>query len=702
MGGALTSSEASGLVASIPGIAALHAVEPGPRFTYVAVNERAANALGHPAEDLVGVAVTDIFGPGADVQLAAILDRATESRGPIPFTTFLPLADGPVMMDAVLTPYFDDDGEVVQFLWAAVDSSGERAAKEALARSEARFRSLVHNAFDGVGVVDDDARYVWVSPSLDRLMGLEPGTLLGTPALQLVHPDDVLEAMRQLDQTTGATTDDSTWIGRAKHASGEWRILEVQGTDLRNDPNVGGVVLNVRDITVQHEAQAQLQASERQYRRQALHDTLTGLPNRALFNDRLHQALTGLRRREGCIAVLFCDLDGFKWLNDSYGHALGDQVIKEISRRIRHTVRASDTVARFGGDEFLILCTDLDSPERALATADRLTEVVREPLHLEGIDIQLTISVGVAVADRETTQEDQADQVVAQADAARYEAKRAGRNRVCTFDPSLQHRARTRLEVSAQLRRAIEDQQLVVHYQPLIDLAHGGVLQSVEALVRWSHPDRGLLAPAEFIPIAEDTGLMVALGGWVIEEACRQAIAWNGADLPVNVNLSARQLTDPSLPEHVARILATTGLAPERLRLEVTESAVMEDVVDAARCLSSLRELGVRVGIDDFGTGHSALAYLRQLPLDFLKIDRSFVTLLGSNGRDEAIVRAIVDMAHALGLEAVAEGVETATQHAAVVRLGCDVAQGWYLGRPGPPDGDRPPAPAAPKTATVD
>jgi diguanylate cyclase (GGDEF)-like protein/PAS domain S-box-containing protein len=676
--GEMSVAEASTLVASVPGIAALHAVHPGPRFTYVTVNDRAAELLGRSAESLHGVDVTDVFGPGAQLQLAAILERAVESGGPIPFTTVLPFAE-PMMMDAVLTPYFDRDGRPVQLLWAAVDAGGERAAKEALARSEARFRSLVDNAFDGVGVLDEEGRYIWTAPSLDRLLGYEPGTLLGMSGFDLVHPDDVAEAARQLSATFESPGGEGTWIGRAKHASGEWRTLEVQGTDLRADPTIGGVVLNVRDITDQHRAEEMLRASEQEYRRLAMHDPLTGLPNRALFDDRAAQSLARLDRSGGMVAVLFCDLDGFKWINDSYGHPLGDRVVTEVGRRIAGVVRDADTVARFGGDEFLVLCADLSSPEEAVATASRLADAVRRPLFVPEIELQLTVSIGIAVTDRSDTVP---EELIAQADAAMYEAKRSGRNRITMFDPSLQRRARARMEVSAELRRALVDDQLILHYQPLVDVQRGTVC-GVEALVRWGHPDRGLLAPADFIPIAEDTGLIGALGDWVLERACEQSMSW-GETTPLNVNLSVRQLMEPALPDRVSRILAISGFPAHRLQLEVTESAVMDDIASAAEHLGRLRDLGVRVGMDDFGTGHSSLAYLRDLPLDFLKIDRSFVARLGHDRRDEAIVGAIVDMAHALGLDAVAEGVETEMQHGAVARLGCDIAQGWYHGRPAP------------------
>lgn len=554
----------------------------------------------------------------------------------------------------------------------------ELTGEESLVRSEAGFRSLVDHAFDGVGVIDEEGRYIWVSASLDRLMGLATGTLLGTAALELVHTDDVAQATQQLDATQGWRDAGNTWVGRARHGSGEWRILEVNGTDLRHDPDVGAVVLNVRDVTDQHRAEEALRASETEYRHLALHDVLTGLPNRSLFDDRVRQALARLERRPGSIAVLFCDLDGFKWLNDSYGHAHGDRIVREVADRIRRVVRASDTVARFGGDEFLVLSTDLRSADEAMETAARLTEVVREPMTVAGAEVHLSVSIGVTVTDRSDAS---VDDLIAQADAAMYAAKGAGRDRVAAFDPSLQDQARRRVELSAQLRLAIPEGALVLHYQPLVSL-QGRVVRGAEALVRWSHPERGLVPPAEFVPVAEDTGLMSVLGAWVLEEACATACSWTDEELQVNVNVSPRQLADAALTDQVQRVLHDTGLRPERLQLEVTEGAVMHDVTDAARSLGRLRDLGVRVGIDDFGTGHSSLAYLRRLPLDFLKIDRAFLTLLGQDTRDEAIVGAIVDMAHALGLEAVAEGVETETQSRSVAELGCDVAQGWYFGRP--------------------
>jgi diguanylate cyclase (GGDEF)-like protein/PAS domain S-box-containing protein len=795
--GRLSKVDADALVASVPGLAVLHAVDPGPHFTYFAVNDRAVEALGVAADDLLGRDITEMFGPGAETQLAAMLDRAVATGHPVPFTTVLPLRDGPMVMDAVLTAYLDE-GRPVQLLWAAVDASSQQAAKEALERSEARFRSLVHNAFDGVGVVGEDGRYLWSSPALDRLMGLEPGALVGVDALSRVHPDDVEEAGRQLASTIDTTPGGVTWVGRALHADGSWRTVEVTGADLRHDPNIGGIVLNARDVTDQHRAEEALRlqgevleliargrplvevlgrlargvselcpgvrtsvvlihewgeleygdgpdegdelvwsspvraaddgrqvgevrlwdhgepdaadlvvvarlspmvaiaverasaeealrASERQYRALALHDALTGLPNRILFDDRVRQALAGLRRRSGMVAVLFCDLDGFKWLNDSYGHAVGDRVVVEMGKRIGGALRTSDTVARFGGDEFVVLLEDTDASDDAAPVAERLLDELQRPFRIGDKEVFLTVSVGIAAS--RTTGLD-LEQLLRHADAAMYTAKGQGRARIEVHERTASDVASTRLQMETDLHRAVSGGELALLWQPKVSLRTGHIV-GVETLVRWQHPDHGLILPEQFIPVAEDIGLITTLGRWVLSEALREAreISRQVRDRggwSIAVNLSARQLQAPRFVGEVAALLRQWGWPAGRLVFELTEGVLMDEATDAP--LHRLKQFGLELAIDDFGTGYSSLSYLHRFPVSMVKLDKAFVHGITADGEGSPVARAVIQMAHALGITATAEGVENADQLSGLRALGCDWAQGYHLARPMPAD----------------
>jgi diguanylate cyclase (GGDEF)-like protein len=423
---------------------------------------------------------------------------------------------------------------------------------------------------------------------------------------------------------------------------------------------------------------------------QALHDALTGLPNRALFIDRLKLALARSERRHSSVAVLFLDLDRFKLINDSLGHEAGDRVLVDVGARLQRALRPGDTVARFGGDEFTALCEDVPSERAVLMIAERMAEAVGMPFALGEGETFLTASIGIAMGDGDVRDAGMAGSLVRDADAAMYRAKERGKSRVELFDERLRERAVQRLSIESALHRALEREELRLHYQPQIDLRSGRIV-SWEALVRWEHPERGLLAPGEFIAVAEETGLIVELGTWVLEEACRQAERWTslpGAlpDPVMGVNLSARQLSQPELLDVVARALAGAGLAPSRLCLEVTESVVMEDAGGAAQTMAALREMGVLLAIDDFGSGYSALSSLKRFRVDTLKVDRAFVSELGRDSNDGPIMAAIIDLTHALGLRAVGEGVERADQLAVLRALGCDVGQGFYFGRPQPPE----------------
>ena len=436
--------------------------------------------------------------------------------------------------------------------------------------------------------------------------------------------------------------------------------------------------------------------AQEQIAHQATHDPLTGLANRRLFCDRLELALARAKRRGSCAALLFLDLDRFKDVNDVLGHSAGDRLLLDVSNRLQAAIRATDmvarvgdeefTLARFGGDEFVVLCEDLGAGSDALCVAARVQQALLMPFGLEDTEYVVSASIGIVLisgAGRD------AESLLRDADIAMYRAKQRGPGNYEIFDEALRNRARERIATERALRQALDAGELRLHYQPIVSL-DGGAVQSVEALVRWQHPERGLLLPAQFIPIAEQSSLILAIGAWTLNEASEQAGRWRArfgeaAPLPVSVNMSARQLAQPTLPEIIGQVLAEAGVAAADLAIEVTETALIEDSSVPAESLRALKALGVKIVLDDFGTGYSSLSHLQKFSIDTLKIDRSFVTHLTAGSDDSAIVRAIAAMASALGLEVVAEGVETAEQAAEAHALGCGWAQGYHFARPAPP-----------------
>jgi diguanylate cyclase (GGDEF)-like protein len=424
-------------------------------------------------------------------------------------------------------------------------------------------------------------------------------------------------------------------------------------------------------------------ASALELAHQAVHDALTGLPNRLQVADRLEQALARSAETGFEVAVLFIDLDRFKLINDGRGHAAGDELLMAVADRLRGVVRAGDIVARFGGDEFVVVCEDQTADFEAALVAGRIIDALQKPLVVDGQEIFLSASIGIAMADGTGTPES----LLRDADAAMYRAKEKGRARCEFFDATMRTEALDHLETQSALHRALERDELRVFYQPVVDLA-SGLVTGVEALVRWEHPQHGLVPPASFIPLAEETGLIVPIGAWVLDEAMAQAARWRerswGRSLTVNVNLSARQLRQPDLIPGLMASLLASGTDPTQLCLELTETTFMEDARSHREALDGIRGLGVGLAIDDFGTGYSSLTYLKRLPVSVLKIDQAFVRGLGTDASDTAIVKSVIDLAHALGLVVVAEGVEDGDQVAHLRRLGCDCAQGYFFARPQP------------------
>ena len=560
----------------------------------------------------------------------------------------------------------------------------ERAAREQVLtdnvrRSEERFRSLVRNSSDGIMIAGADGTVAYESPGVERVLGHPPEARVGRPAFEPVHPDD-LRGIQRLYRDVAASPDmEATAVFRARHVDGSYRVVEAVAKNLLADPAIEGVVVNYRDVTEQR-------SLEQQLRHQAFHDSLTGLPNRALFLDRLAHGLVRTRRGNPPLAVVFVDLDDFKAVNDSLGHAAGDSLLVAVAGRIRMSVREADTPARMGGDEFAILLEDATTVDAARESATRVLKALRMPFRLGDRDVAIQASAGIAMYG---SPEQTADELLRNADIAMYSAKAQGKDRLVIYESAVHDAAIGRLQLRTDLQLALERDEFALVYQPLVDLDTAAVY-GVEALLRWHHPRRGLVGPVEFVPIAEETGLIIPIGRWVLEQACRQAQAWHGArggkGLELSVNLSGRQIEDPDLVDDVRRALAASGLDPRLLTLEITESILMHDADGTIATLEQLRALGVRLAIDDFGTGYSSLSYLRRLPVDVLKIDRSFVAVVDAGPDEAALVQSIVTLGRSLRLETVAEGIEQPGQLAELLSLGTHLGQGYYFAKPLSPD----------------
>jgi diguanylate cyclase (GGDEF)-like protein/PAS domain S-box-containing protein len=548
----------------------------------------------------------------------------------------------------------------------------------AVTASEQRLLALVQNGTDVVTVCDLDTRTSFVSPSAQAVLGVPAEKLIGTRLSALLQPEDVNRLVNLL-ATLRAGEDAAVkfWI---RHADGRLLVVEGMLTNLLREEVVGGFVLTFRDVTESH-------ALAERLTHQAFHDSLTGLANRQLFADRLSHALVRRPDRDlDNLVVLFLDLDDFKQVNDRLGHGTGDQVLELVGRRIRTTVRAGDTAARLGGDEFAILMEGA-TLEQARELAERLVELVAEPIVIDGIRMPVTASVGLAEAVPGSTSSEEA---LRNADVALYSAKERGKAAVAAYDSHLHAEALDRLELRSDLQRGIFQNELVLHYQPTVELETGKIV-GFEALVRWQHPIRGLLSPAAFVPMAEETGLVVQLNTWVLFQACRFAAVlqsdWRHPTMAVNI--SAQQLVRADFVEQVNRALAESGLAADRLTLEITESVVLQDLEDVIPRLSQLRTRGVRVAVDDFGTGYSSLAYLTELPIDVLKVDKSFIDRVASDAQGASVTEAIIAMSHTMNLSTVAEGVEVAEQAAWLRQVRCPIGQGYYWSRPVDEDGVR-------------
>jgi diguanylate cyclase (GGDEF)-like protein/PAS domain S-box-containing protein len=524
---------------------------------------------------------------------------------------------------------------------------------------------------------------LYISPSIERVLGYSQDLWISDGGLwdRLLHPEDADRVISNESECarSGETLVQEYRISRAD-GSVIWirdEMTVVRGDDRNEPPLFFGVFL---DVTDRKRMEAELE-------RLALYDPLTGLPNRALFSDRLSHTIER-RGRKQATAVYFLDVDRFKRINDSLGHSAGDEVLREVAARIERTLRPEDTVARFGGDEFTVLCESVGGVLEAVGVADRLQREIAQPLRAGGAELRLSASIGIAIA--EAGDDPDVSRLVEDADAAMYRAKERGGARTELFDTAMRERAVNALSIEQELSHGLDHGDLRLFYQPLVSLVTGEIV-GAEALIRWEHPERGLLSPDKFLPVAEESGLIVQVGAWAVGEACRRLRDWdrrNGhaSAFGLAVNLSARELTHPDVVSTVLNAVRRSALDPSRITIEVTESTAMADRDSGFRALRELSAAGVRIAIDDFGTGYSSLDHLREMPADILKIDRSFVAGMSANSPDSALVAAAIAMGRALEMEVVAEGIETSEQVADLRELGCPLGQGFLFARPLPPE----------------
>ncbi len=636
----------------------------------VYVNRAEAESHGYSKDDLLG-------------RDAAILAPEPLRKQPMPPEALRKLrswkrvstnlrSDGSTFPVEILSDVaVDAEGDPVGIVTISQDITERLEAERALRESEERFALAVAGANDGIWDWNLETESISFSERWKGLLGFEPGEIRDVPDTwwSRVHPEDLEWLRRELDQHLEGASQNLHNEHRMLHRDGDYRWMLVRGAAIRDQngkaTRIAGSLTDITDRKV--------------------HDPLTGLPNRALFLDRLKNALhRGRRKLDRLNAVLFLDLDRFKVVNDSLGHPAGDQLLKNVASVLRASLRPGDTVARIGGDEFLILLEDIESADEAAAIAERIQAELRQPFQVDDEELFTTASIGIALS---ATGLEPPENLLRDADTAMYQAKARGSGRHRIFDRDMRKRALDQLRIETDLRRALERDEFVLHYQPILRLATDEI-DGFEALIRWQHPERGLLAPREFIDAAEETGLILPIGRWVLRTACLQMASWlaGGAEpgWRMSINLSPKQFGHPRLVHDIRETLASASLAPENLQLEITEGTFIENLENAAAMIDSLRHMGIQVAIDDFGTGYSSLGYLDRLPVDILKIDRSFVSKLGTVGGRGEVVRSVMGMAENLHIRVVAEGVETELQKVQLEELQCDFIQGYLHSRPQP------------------
>jgi diguanylate cyclase (GGDEF)-like protein/PAS domain S-box-containing protein len=671
-------SELASILLHVPG--GVSRMDGQLRFLFV--NQAHADWFGRPVDQIVGRTLQELVAPERYQRMLPNLQRALRGETLVFENQVLHDSGTVHYRHTSIIPERSPRGDVIGLVVFATDTTERKHMELALAENQARLSALVRAIPDMVFLKDVNGAYLSCNPETERFFGLKEAQILGKTDFDL-HTREMAEVFRARDQRvmeTGVAETFEEWMTYAEN--GYRGLFETIKTPIRDaDGRITGVLGVARDITARKRA-------EQEVERLAFYDSLTNLPNRRLLLDRLQHAVSASARSESHGALLFIDLDNFKDLNDTLGHDMGDRLLEQVAQRLVTCIRESDTVARFGGDEFVVMVENLSlDAEEAITEAgwvgEKILIALNQPYALGGAEHHSTPSVGIVLF-RGNTQS--VDDLLKRADMAMYQAKAAGRNTLCFFDPDMQAAVSARSALEADLRQGLQRQELLLYYQAVVDAE--GRLQGAEALVRWQHPQRGLVSPAAFIPLAEQTGLILPLGQWVLQSACEQLVAWqrNAATqgLSIAVNVSARQFRHPDFVAQVLEVLRLTGARPQRLKLELTESLLLQDVEDIIAKMNALKSRGVGFSLDDFGTGYSSLSYLKRLPLDQLKIDQSFVRDVLSDPNDAAIAKTILALAHSLDLQVVAEGVESQGQLEFLKRNGCRAFQGYLFGRPAP------------------
>jgi diguanylate cyclase (GGDEF)-like protein/PAS domain S-box-containing protein len=646
---------------------------------YLGVNAAWETFFGIPRTQFIGKSVFELY---PDDQALAMRHHARDQElfgrpGSQSYEAAIVAADGNVHHTIYNKATFNKpDGSVAGLIGTITDVSGLKEAEAALRKSEARFRDLTELSSDWYWEQDADFRFTEISSNV-RKVGLEVDENIGKTRWDMERVHMTEEERRAQKELMEAHQPFQDFVYQRSDANGNLHTISISGRPIFDEEGrFTGYRGTGKDITEQKKVEDQI-------RHMAHHDALTELPNRVLLHDRIGQAIAQARRNSRVAALLVIDLDRFKNINDSLGHQVGDGLLRTVAERLVACVRGADTVARMGGDEFVVVLTDLKRAEDAGPIAQKILGALPRPVDIEGHELRVTTSIGICAYPHDG---EDVETLVRNADAAMYHAKQTGRNNFQFFTRQMNIAANQRLLLERDLRLALEREEFTLYYQPQLDLKTGGIV-GFEALIRWPHPQRGMIAPADFIPVAEETGLITPIGEWALRRACTQARGWQTLGYPklqVSVNCSAQQFRLAGLVDMVARTLRETGLPASTLELELTESIIVEHTEHVMAKFEALDQMGVKLSIDDFGTGYSSLGYLKRFAIHELKIDQSFVRDVSTDPDDAAIVSAIIAMSHGLGLRVVAEGVETAEQLAFLKKAGCDWAQGYYFRRPLP------------------
>ncbi len=649
--------------------------KPGRPIIYA--NTAFENITGYKSADVLGKNPSILYGEQTDPDQLREIDSAVSAEHECNvLIKYYTAAGEPFWSSSSISPVRDKEGRLTHYIEVQNDVTPLIQALDAVRESEQRFRQLIENASDMVVVLEQSGIIRYISPAVERILGYQPEDVQGRDIFEFVHPDELVLTRTIFLQLLQIPEELMTIEMRVVRADGSWCHIEVTGQNLLNKPGVRGVVINARDLSERKQANDRLDHL-------AYHDVLTDLPNRLMFNDHLTKSIANAKRRSAMVAVLFLDLDRFKVINDTLGHSVGDELLQQVARRLVATSREGDTIARWGGDEFTVILLTIANSRDAARAATRIINSLGEPFHVAGHELYITATVGISMF---PAAGEDVETLVRNADTAMYRAKEEGQNHYQFYTPKMNAGASERLALEGHLRRALEREEFVLYYQPQVESLTGRIV-GAEALVRWQHPDLGLVPPKEFIPLAEETGLIVPIGEWIMNRACIQARKWQDANLTplkIAVNLSARQFSQRDLQAMIQKAIRDSGADPNWIELELTESMLMNCENRVINSMKDLAASGISITIDDFGVGYSSYSYLKRYPVSALKIEQSFVRGMLVDAHDNAIVQSVIAMAHKLNLRVIAEGVETKEQSDALVASRCNLLQGYYYGKPAP------------------